>query len=62
MKRVLAGVLTLVMLLCCMPAMAHAAGTDDQVKRYTVLGLTHRVLRMASYLLDFYITASHIFI
>lgn len=32
MKRVLAGVLTLVMLLCCMPAMAHAAGTDDQVK------------------------------
>ena len=39
MKRVLAGVLALVMLLCCMPAMAHAAGTDDQVKRYTVLVL-----------------------
>jgi len=39
MKRVLAGVLALVMLLCCMPEMAHAAGTDDQVKRYTVLVL-----------------------
>lgn len=31
--------MALVMLLCCMPAMAHAAGTDDQVKRYTVLVL-----------------------
>lgn len=39
MKRFLAGVLALVMLLCCVPAIAYAAETDEQVQRYTVLVL-----------------------
>lgn len=39
MKRFLAGVLALVVLLCCMPVMAYAAETDNSVKRYTVLVL-----------------------
>ena len=39
MKRFLAGVLALVMLLCCMPTITYAAEAEEPVKRYTVLVL-----------------------
>ena len=39
MKRVLAIIMSLVMMLCCIPVMATAAETDNSVTRYTVLVL-----------------------